>query len=133
MSILAKMLGKEEYPKFETAVLANGEQTKVVVSMTLSPDHVELDSPGYLENKIKKSVRAFESLGTVIKKNSERAINVTMSIKGRFNSVNDIATLAMMGKTICQIAEDRLSEVRVLNNINDDCEPWFVDDEKETC
>ena len=133
MSILAKMLKGDEYPKFDDAVLANGAPTKVVKSMILSPNHVDLDSPSYLENKIKKEVRAFETLGVSTQPDTgEPVITVVMAIPGKHNKVDDIMALSKMGHAIANVAEDRLSEVHVLRSIDDDCNPWF-DDEEKTC
>lgn len=44
MNILEALMGKK-YPKFETAIYADGNTTIVTVSRTLSPTHVDLDSP----------------------------------------------------------------------------------------
>lgn len=55
MNILEKLLG-EKYPKLGSAVCADGNITIVTVSRTLSPDHVDLDSPSYVETKFKKHI-----------------------------------------------------------------------------
>lgn len=52
MNILEKLLGNG-YPKFETSVCADSDKTTVIVHRTLSPDHVDLDSPTYIETKFK--------------------------------------------------------------------------------
>lgn len=54
MNILKKSMG-EVYPKLGSAVCADGNRTIATVSRTLSPDHVDLDTPGYVETKFKKS------------------------------------------------------------------------------
>ena len=55
MNILKALMGKD-YPKFESTVYADGCKTIVTVSRTLSPDHVDLDSPTYVQNKFKKQI-----------------------------------------------------------------------------
>lgn len=123
--ILAKMMGKQ-YPQVETAVYANGDLTRVHVSVILDPDHVDLDSPQYIENKYKKQVPALESIGvTHNEETDEQSINVTMCIKGKYNSIHDINALVKMGTTIASIAEDRLSECPVIKSLGEDCKPWF--------
>lgn len=127
--ILAEMLGKKAYPVVETAVYANGDLTRVHVSVTLNPDHVDLDSPQYIENKYKKQIPALESIGvTRNEETDEQSINVTMCIKGKYNSIHDINTLVKMGTAIASIAEDRLSESPIIKNIGEDCKPWFYEE-----
>ena len=129
--ILVKNNG-EDYPVVETAVYTDGGcVTKVHVSVTLDPDHVDLDNPQYIENKYKKLVPALESIGvTHNEETKEQSINVTMTIRGKFNSVDDINNLAKMGTIIAAIAEDRLSEPAVIKCIGEDCKPWFDDKEE---
>lgn len=55
MNILEKLMGNG-YPKFETSVCADSDKTTVIVHRTLSPDHVDLDSPTYIETKFKKNI-----------------------------------------------------------------------------
>lgn len=129
--IAIKSLGKK-YPVVETAVYADGVVTRVHVSMILSPDHVDLDHPEYIEKKYRKQIPALESIGVLhIAETKEQAINVTLSIKGKFNSGKDIATLVQMGKIIATMAEDRLSEQAVIAAIGKDCKPWA--DEEDQC
>lgn len=52
MNISEALMGKK-YPKFETAIYADGNTTIVTVSRTLSPTHVDQDSPSYVETKFK--------------------------------------------------------------------------------
>lgn len=122
----------KDYPVVETAVYTDGGCiTKVHVSTILDPDHVELDNPQYIENKYKKLIPALESIGvTHNEETKEQSINVTMAIKGKFNSVNDINNLAKMGTIVASIAEDRLSEPAVIKAIGKDCKPWFEDEEQ---
>jgi len=130
--ILAKMMGKQ-YPQVETAVYANGDLTRAHVSVILDPDHVDLDNPQYVENKYKKQIPALESIGvTHNEETGEQSINVTMCIKGKYNSIHDINTLIKMGTTIASIAEDRLSESPVIKSIGDDCKPWFNEEAQHT-
>lgn len=56
MDFLKALVG-EKYPKFESTVYADGCKTIVTVSRTLSPDHVDLDSPTYVQNKFKNKFR----------------------------------------------------------------------------
>ena len=62
MDFLKALVG-EKYPKFESTVYADGCKTIVTVSRTLSPTHVDLDSPGYIENKFKKLVPILKEIG----------------------------------------------------------------------
>ena len=55
MNILEKLLGNN-YPKLGSVVCADGNRIIVTVSRTLSPDHVNLDSPSYVETKFKKHI-----------------------------------------------------------------------------
>ncbi|MCL0148943.1 hypothetical protein, partial [Klebsiella pneumoniae] len=68
MNILEKLLGNH-YPKFETAIYADGNTTIVTVSRTLSPTHVDLDSPSYVETKFKKRIPILKEIG--VTKNQE--------------------------------------------------------------
>lgn len=61
MNILEKLLGNN-YPKLGSAVCADGNRTIVTVSRTLSPNHVDLDSPSYVETKFKKHVPILTSI-----------------------------------------------------------------------
>ena len=131
MNILEKLMGND-YPKFETAIYADGNTTIVTVSSTLSPTHVDLDSPGYIENKFKKLVPILKEIGvTKNQKTDEQTINVTVEVNGKFNSIDDLKHLAFIAKGISEIAEDRLSEPEVIKNIGLDCKPFICTDESE--
>lgn len=125
MNILEKLMGND-YPKFETAIYADGNTTVVTVSCTLSPTHVDLDSPGYIENKFKKFVPILKEIGvTKNHETDEQTINVTVEVNGKFNSIDDLKHLAFIAKGISEIAEDRLSEPEVIKNIGLDCKPFL--------
>lgn len=62
MNILEKLVGND-YPKVETAVFADGATTIVTVSCILSPNHVDLDSPSYVETKFKKHIPILKEIG----------------------------------------------------------------------
>ena len=131
MNILEKLMGND-YPKFETAIYADGNTTVVTVSRTLSPTHVNLDSPSYIENKFKKLVPILKEIGvTKNQETDEQTINVTVEVDGKFNSINDLNHLAFIAKGISEIAEDRLSEPEVIKNIGLDCKPFICTDEPE--
>ena len=131
MNILKKLMGND-YPKFETAIYADSITTTVTVSCTLSPTHVDLDSPGYIENKFKKLVPILKEIGvTKNQETDEQTINVTVEVDGKFNSINDLNHLAFIAKGISEIAEDRLSEPEVIKNIGLDCKPFICTDESE--
>lgn len=132
MNILEKLLGNN-YPKLRSAVCADGNRTIVTVSCTLSPDHVDLDSPTYVETKFKKHVPILTSidveLDTVTK---EQTIKVTVEVDGKFNSIDDLRHLAFIARGISEIAEDRLSEPNTIKAIGLDCKPFIcTDDEPE--
>ena len=131
MNILEKLMGND-YPKFETAIYADSITTAVTVSCTLSPTHVDLDSPGYIENKFKKLVPILKEIGvTKNQETDEQTINVTVEVDGKFNSIDDLKHLAFIAKGISEIAEDRLSEPEVIKNIGLDCKPFICTDESE--
>ena len=131
MNILEKLMGNN-YPKFETAIYADSITTTVTVSCTLSPTHVDLDSPGYIENKFKKLVPILKEIGvTKNQETDEQTINVTVEVDGKFNSINDLNHLAFIAKGISEIAEDRLSEPEAIKNIGLDCKPFICTDESE--
>lgn len=132
MNILEKLMGKD-YQKFESAIYADGSKTIVTVSRTLSPDHVDLDSPGYIENKFKKLVPILTSIGVTKNKGTdEQAINVTVEVGGAFNGITHLTHLVHIAAAISEIAEDRLSEPEIIKNIGLDCKPFIhVDDEQE--
>lgn len=125
MNILEKLMGKD-YPKFESVIYTDGSKTIVTVSRTLSPDHVDLDSPGYIENKFKKLVPILTSIGvTKNKETDEQAINVTVEVGGVFNGIANLAHLVHIAAAISEIAEDRLSEPEAIKNIGLDCKPFI--------
>ena len=132
MNILEKLMGKD-YPKFETAIYADGSKTIVTVSRTLSPNHVDLDSPGYIENKLKKHIPILTTIG-VTKNNetNEQSINVTVEVGGAFNGITHLNHLVGIATAISEIAEDRLTEPECIKNIGLDCKPFIcTDDEPE--
>ena len=131
MDILEKLMGND-YPKFETAIYADSITTTVTVSCTLSPTHVNLDSPGYIENKFKKLVPILKEIGvTKNQETDEQTINVTVEVDGKFNSINDLDHLAFIAKGISEIAKDKLSEPETIKNIGLDCKPFICTDEPE--
>ena len=131
MNILEKLMGKA-YPKLESAIYADGSKTIVTVSRTLSPDWVDLDSPGYIENKLNKKLEPI-SVSIGVKTNEEtdeQTINVTVEACGAFNSISHLNHLTKIAKAISKIAECRLSEPEVIKNISMDCKT-FVRNESE--
>lgn len=130
MNILEALVG-ERYPKFKTAVCADGNRTIVTVSRTLSPDHVDLDYPTYVETKLKKHIPILTSIDVELDVvTEEQTIKVTVEVDGKFNSIDDLRHLAFIAREIGQIAEDRLSEPNAVKNIGLDCKQ-FIDDEPE--
>lgn len=131
MNILEKLMGND-YPKFETAIYADGNTTIVTMSRTLSPTHVDLDSPGYIENKFKKLVPILKEIGvTKNQETDEQTINVTVEVDGKFNSITHLNHLAHIAACISEIAEDRLNEHEAIKNIGLDCKPFICTDEPE--
>ena len=132
MNILKALMGKD-YPKFETAIYADGNKTIVTVSRTLSPTHVDLDSPGYIENKLKKHIPILTTIGvTKNNKTNEQSINVTVEVGGTFNGITHLNNLVRIAGAINEIAEDRLTEPEAIKNIGLDCKPFIcTDDEPE--
>lgn len=127
-----EMLKGNKYPKFESAVYADGGKVVVTVSRTLSPTNVDLDSPGYVENKFKKLVPILTSIGvTKNDETSEQTINVTVEVNGRFNSVANLNHLAQIAGAISEIAEDKLSEPEIIKNIGLDCKPFVANEQEE--
>ena len=125
MNILEKLMGND-YPKFESAIYADGSKTVVTVSRTLSPDHVDLDSPGYIENKFKKLIPILTTIGvTKNKETDEQTINVTVEVAGKFNGITHLTHLVHIAAAISSIAEDRLSEPETIKNIGLDCKPFL--------
>lgn len=132
MNILEKLMG-EDYPKFESAIYADGSKTIVIASCTLSPDHVDLDSPGYIENKFKKLVPILKSISvTRNKETDEQTINITVEVNGAFNGITHLTHLVHIAAAISGVAEDRLSEPETIKNIGLDCKPFIhSNDESE--
>lgn len=132
MNILEKLVGKA-YPKFESEIFADGNKTVVEVSRTLSPDHVNLDSPSYVETKFKKHIPILKSIDVELDAvTEEQTIKVTVEVDGKFNSIDDLRHLAFIAKGISEITEDKLSEPEAIKNIGLDCKPFIcTDDESE--
>lgn len=132
MNILEKLLG-EAYPKLRSAVCADGNRTIVTVSRTLSPDHVDLDAPSYVETKFKKHIPILTSIDVELDDvTEEQTIKVTVEVDGKFNSIDDLRHLAFIARGISEIAEDRLSEPNTIKAIGLDCKPFIcTDDEPE--
>lgn len=132
MNILEKLRGKD-YPKFETAIYADGNTTIVTVSRTLSPTHVDLDSPSYVETKFKKRIPILKEIGvTKNQETDEQNINVTVEVGGAFNDIIHLNQLVHIAEGISEIAEDRLSEPACIKAIGLDCKPFIcTDDEPE--
>ena len=125
MNILEKLLGNN-YPKFESAIYADGNTTIVTVSRTLSPTHVDLDSPSYVETKFKKRIPILKEIGvTKNKETDEQSINVTVEVGGAFNDITHLNHLVHIAAAISEIAEDRLSEPETIKNIGLDCKPFI--------
>ena len=122
----------EKYPKFESSIYADGSKTIVTVSRTLSPDHVDLDSPGYIENKLKKRIPILTSIGvTKNEKTDEQSINVTVEVGGAFNGITHLTRLVHIAAAVSEIAEDRLTEPEYIKNIGLGCKPFIHTDESE--
>lgn len=132
MNILKKLMG-DDYPKFETAIFADGNTTVVTVSRILSPKHVDLDSPSYVENKFKKYIPILNEIGvTKNQETDEQSINVTVEVAGKFNSITHMNHIVQIAAAISDIAEDKLSEPEVIKSIGLDCKPFIhADDESE--
>ena len=131
MNILEKLLGND-YPKFESAVYADGYKTTVTVSRTLYPNHVDLDSPSYVENKFKKHVPILKEIGvTKNLETDEQSINVTVEVDGKFNGITHLTHLVHIAAAVSELAEDKLSEPETIKNIGLDCKPFVVTDESE--
>lgn len=130
MNIIEKLLG-EKYPKLESAIYADGSKTIVTVSRKLSPNHVSLESPSYVENKFKKQVPILKSIDVTLgAETEEQSINVTVEVDGKFNGISHLKHLVDIATTIGGIAEDKLSEPEAIKNIGLDCKP-FIDNEPE--
>ena len=128
MNILEKLLGNH-YPKFETAIYADGNTTIVTVSRTLSPTHVDLDSPSYVETKFKKRISILKEIGiTKNQETDEQSINVTVEVGGAFNDITHLNHLVHIATGVSKIAEERLSEPEIIKNIGLDCKTFICTD-----
>ena len=128
MNILEKFLGNH-YPKFETAIYADGNTTIVTVSRTLSPTHVDLDSPSYVETKFKKRIPILKEIGiTKNQETDEQSINVTVEVGGAFNDITHLNHLVHIATGVSKIAEERLSEPEIIKNIGLDCKTFICTD-----
>ena len=128
MNILEKLLGNH-YPKFETAIYADGNTTIVTVSRTLSSTHVDLDSPSYVETKFKKRIPILKEIGiTKNQETDEQSINVTVEVGGAFNDITHLNHLVHIATGISKIAEERLSEPEIIKNIGLDCKTFICTD-----
>lgn len=125
MNILKKFVGND-YPKVETAIFADGTTTIVTVSCILSPSHVDLDSPSYVETKFKKHVPILKEIGvTKNQETDEQSINVTVEVDGKFNGIAHLNHLVRIAAAISSIAEEKLSELETIKNIGLDCKPFI--------
>lgn len=132
MNILEKLMGNG-YPKFETSVCADSDKTTVTVHRTLSPDHVDLDSPTYVETKFKEDVPILKTIWvSKDDETDEQTIHVTVEVNGKFNSLKFIKDLVNIAAGINEIAEDKLSEPEVIKNIGLDCKPFIANEPEET-
>lgn len=128
MNILEELLGNN-YPKLGSAVCADGNRTIVTVSRTLSPDHVDLDAPSYVETKFKKHIPILTSIDVELDAvTEEQTIKVTVEVDGKFNSIDDLRNLAFIAREIGQVAEDKLSEPNTIKAIGLDCKPFICTD-----
>lgn len=128
MSILKKMMGNN-YPKLGSEVFADGNKTVVTASRTLSPDHVDLDAPSYVETKFKKHIKILKSIDVELDAvTGEQTIKVAVEVDGKFNSIDDLRNLAFIARRIGQVAEDKLSEPNAIEAIGLDCEPFICTD-----
>lgn len=130
-----------EYPKFKSLVYADDSFTEVTVCRTLSPDHVDLETPTYVENKFKKIVPILKGIGVCKDPEShEQTITVTVYADvsklepskrhGKFNNLKAIQHLVHIAAAISELAEDKLSEPQALKGIAMDCK-LFIYDENE--
>jgi hypothetical protein len=132
MNILEKLLGNN-YPKLGSEIFADGNKTVVTVSRTLSPSHIDLDAPSYVETKFKKHIPILKSIDVELDAvTEEQTIKVTVEVDGKFNSIDDLRHLASIARVISEVTKDRLSEPNIVKNIGLDCKPFIcTDDETE--
>lgn len=127
-----KVLMGEKYQKFESTVYSDGCKTIVTVSRTLSPDHVDLDSPTYVQNKFKKQIPILDAIRVGKKQETnEQAIYVTVVVDGKFNGIAHLNHLVHIAAAVSEIAEDKLSEPETIKNIGLDCKPFVVNEPEE--
>lgn len=128
MNILEKLLG-EACPNLRSAVCADGNRAIVTVSRTLSPDHVDLDSPSYVETKFKKQIPILTSIDVELDAvTEEQTIKVTVEVDGKFNNIDDLRHLVFIAGRISLIAEDELSAPSAIKAIGLDCKPFICTD-----
>lgn len=131
MDFLKALMG-ENYPKFEATVYADGCKTIITVSRTLSPGHVDLDSPTYVQNKFKKQIPILDSIRVGKKQETdEQIIYVTVVVDGKFNGIAHLNHLVHIAAVVSEIAEDKLSEPETIKNIGLDCKPFVVNEPEE--
>ena len=129
---LLEVLTGNKYPKKDSLIDANEEKVVVIVSMTLTPGHVTLDNPGYIETKFKKLIPILKGIGVhKDKENDEQKIIVKVEVPGKFRNINDLNHLVHIAGAICEIAEERLSEPEAIKNIGLDCKPYIYEPEEE--
>lgn len=138
MNILEVLMGKK-YPKFKSVVYSDDNFTEVTVRRTLSPDHVELDSPSYTENKFKKRIPILKSI-EVYKADKESGQTIAVTVLAdasklgplekhtKFNNVETINALVQIASAISKVAENKLSEPEVLKNIGLGCKTFICTD-----
>lgn len=128
MNILEKLLGNN-YQKLGSEIFADGNKTVVTVSCTLSPDHVDLDAPSYVETKFKKHIPILKSIDVELDTvTEEQTIKVTVEVDGKFNSIDDLRHLAFIARGISEVAENRLSEPNTVKAIGLNCKPFICTD-----
>ena len=131
MDFLKALMG-ENYPKFKLTVYADGCKTIVTVSRTLSPDHVDLDSPTYVQNKFKKQIPILDAIRVGKKQETnEQTIYVTVVVDGKFNGIAHLNHLVRIAAAVSEIAEDKLSEPEAIKNIGLDCKPFIANEPEE--
>lgn len=128
MNILEKLMGNY-YPKLGSAIYTDGNRTIVTVSRTLSPDHIDLDSPSYVETKFKKHFPILTSINVELNAaTEEQTIKVTVEVDGKFNSIDDLEHLESIARGISEVAEDSLSELNVIKAIGLSCKQFICTD-----
>lgn len=119
------LMGGNKYPKIDSEITANEQQVTVSVSMTLDPNHVDLDNPGYIETKFKKKIPILWAISTQRDDESdEQTIYVTLKVAGMFRKINDLMRIVTIAHAICKIAENRLSEPETIKNIGANCKSY---------